>query len=179
MKRFMSKKLAIATALAIAVVSVPVVSAFNKPEHIKANQEPPIVQEIKHQGEVLDNHEDRITNVESDVKVLQTSTSTKPSETRTVVREVVTPTSPEPVAMPAPAPAPEPKPNPLTVVEVLKNETYMLGDGYTEMRRCQYLMAGGRTSLTSIQPASLPCLTVGEIVPWQASGCRSSWDGCS
>lgn len=65
-----------------------------------------IQQQIQHQEETLDNHEDRITNTEKDVKEVQENTGTQPSTEKVVVREVVTQ---------APVPTPEP-PKPVTVV---------------------------------------------------------------
>ncbi len=77
----------------------------------QADNVPPIVQEVTHQGEVLENHEARITNTENDVKDLQTNTQTAPSPTRVVVNEVTTPPASqplytEPVTQPTPEPAP-------------------------------------------------------------------------
>lgn len=56
-----------------------------------ASSDPPIVQEVKHQGEVLDNHEARITNTENNVKDLQNHTNTPPSTNTMPIPQVVTP----------------------------------------------------------------------------------------
>lgn len=77
-----------------------------------ASDEPPIVQEVRHQGEVLDNHEDRITNNEEDIKDLQSNTNTPPSTNKVIVREVVTP-----------KPEPQPQPDPVTVSSYSSRET--------------------------------------------------------
>lgn len=87
------------TLLLSLLTSVAVVSIihFNKGN---AGTVPPIVQEVEHQGQVLDNHEDRIGNVEKDVSDLQNNTQTPPSSTKTVVREVTTPSPTEPISAP-------------------------------------------------------------------------------
>ena len=85
---------------------------FNKSD---ATTEPPIYTEVRHQGEVLDNHEDRITNTEKDVTELQTKTGTPPSPTRTIVREVSTPSPPTPISS-IPITTPTPQSTPVTVV---------------------------------------------------------------
>lgn len=79
-----------------------------------ATTEPPIVTEVTRHGEVLDNHEDRLTNVESDVKVLQENTNTPQSTNKVAVREVRTQAPSEPIHSPtaqssAVAEAPPPK----------------------------------------------------------------------
>lgn len=74
-----------------------------------------IQQELVNHGEQLDNHEDRITNTEADVKEVQEKTDIASSTERIIVREVVTPRAeqkpapePEPVVEePAPKPAPK------------------------------------------------------------------------
>lgn len=72
-----------------------------------------IAQVVAHQGEVLDNHEARITNTENDVKDLQSNTNTPPSTTRV---SVPTPSQPAPTPTSDPTPAPTPQPAPVTVV---------------------------------------------------------------
>lgn len=90
-----------------------------------ATEKPPIVQEVEHQGEVLDNHEDRITNNEADIEDLQSTTNTPPSPGRTVVREVITPSPTQPIYT---EPTPEPEPEPVIVVTAFRqipvNEGY-------------------------------------------------------
>ena len=177
MKSFKYKKLAI-VALAIAIVSVPTVYATTRPKHIQANQETPVIQQVKPQEEAKSNPEAQVNDIATAVKEVQaTATNTKPAQINTVVQQTVTPT---PVATPEPSPAPEPapKPNPLTITQVLLDETYMSGDGTLERRRCQYLMAGGFTTPKINHPANLQCQKVGDIVPWSLSGCKSSFVGC-
>lgn len=95
------KLLALATLGTIGLLA----GAFYIPS--QASEVPPIVQEVRHQGEVLDNHEDRITNVESDVVDLQENTGTPQSIEKVIVREVTTPPPTEPIYV---EPAPEPEP---------------------------------------------------------------------
>lgn len=137
------KKL-IATLAIITATVVPVTVAANlASQKTGATEEPPIIQEIRHQGEVIDNHEDRITNTEADVADLQANTNTPPSQTRTVVREVQTPAPTEPVTVPAPDPTPEPAPVPVTVVAYLQIPT---GEGYmNENMDCEYTYSDGTT----------------------------------
>lgn len=80
-----------------------------------ADVEAPIVTEVRHQGEVLDNHEARLTNVEGDVSELQTNTNTSPSSNRQSVPAVATPSSTQSLSAPAPAPD-TPEPTSVTVV---------------------------------------------------------------
>lgn len=96
-----TKKRTVISLAGTVLLSTFVVGAlhFNKSG---AETEPPIIQEVKHQGQVLDNHEDRITNTEKDVSDLQNNTQTAPNSTRTVVREVTTPSPTEPIASPIP-----------------------------------------------------------------------------
>lgn len=68
-----------------------------------------VLRQNEHQDQVLDNHEDRITNSERDIEDLQTHTSTPQSGERVVVREVTT-------AKPEPKEEPEPAPQPVVVV---------------------------------------------------------------
>jgi hypothetical protein len=91
----------IVSAIALSTIAVGA-TQYNKSG---ASDEPPIIQEVKHQGEVLDNHETRITNTENDVKDLQDKTSTPPSINNKPAPAVVTP-SPAVVAPPTPTPAP-------------------------------------------------------------------------
>lgn len=63
----------------------------------------PLVQQVQHDSDRIDNHEARITNTENDVKDLQNKTDTSPSVIRVPV-PVVTSTSPT-QALSAPAPA--------------------------------------------------------------------------
>lgn len=94
-------------------VVLPVVGAA----HIASNSagadaEPPIVTEVRHQGEVLDNHEARIGNLETDVADVQANTNTTPSPNKVSVPSVSTPSvtvTADPTPTP-PAPAPEAKP---------------------------------------------------------------------
>lgn len=68
--------------------------------------DPAVAQEIKHQGETLDNHEARITNTENNVKDLQVHTNTPASTNTVVVPQVTTPS----------APLPTPSAPPITVI---------------------------------------------------------------
>lgn len=102
------KKL-ITTLAVITLGIVPVTIAANSAVPIDATEEPPIIQEVKHQGEVIDNHEARITNVEKDVTKLQENTNTPASPNKVTVPAVVT-SSPEQLAVA------ESEPQPITVV---------------------------------------------------------------
>lgn len=65
-----------------------------------------VIRQNEHQDQVLDNHEDRITNSEKDIVSLQSNTSTPPSTEKVIVREV---------QVPAPEPEIEPEPEPVVV----------------------------------------------------------------
>lgn len=111
------KKKLVGSAVVIALATVGVTTAMSNPQSGGADTSP-LVQEVQHQGEVLNNHEDRITNTEKDVSDLQNKTSTSPSSDRAVVRNVTTPSAnpaSDPVFTPAPAPVPQPS-QPVTVV---------------------------------------------------------------
>lgn len=82
------KKLLIASATLLTITGTMSYMA-NKPT-AKADDVPPIVQEVTRHKEELDNHEARISNVESDVKDLQKNTSTAPSSTKQSVPQVTT-----------------------------------------------------------------------------------------
>jgi hypothetical protein len=86
-----------------------------------------------HQESVLDNHEARITNTESDVKNLQANTNTEPSVVRVEVPVVTT----EPVPTPEP---PAPEPEPITVVSWEKIPVEGTEDIY-----CKYTYSDGTT----------------------------------
>lgn len=94
----------------------------------KAEDVPPIVTEVQHQGEELNNHEVRITNTENDVKDLQTKTSTPPSTSNTTPPQVVTQSPTQPIyTAPAPTPSPTPTPTP-TPITVTAFEQIPVGD---------------------------------------------------
>lgn len=78
-----------------------------------ASSEPPIVQQVQHQGEVLDNHEARITNAENNITDLQNKTNTPSSTNNTQPPAVVTPAA-APSVTPDQTPAPTPTPVTLT-----------------------------------------------------------------
>jgi hypothetical protein len=139
--------------------SVPVALAVNSPEPIGASDDPPIVQEVKKQGEQLDNHEDRITNNEKDITNLQNNTGTAPSSDRVVVRNVTTQSPNQPLTSPSVAPTPPPTPvvDPRTILEV------QITDG-ANSRTCNYKLYNGQT-MPVIQPLSTGCLNVGQVLP--------------
>lgn len=89
-----SKKI---TALAGTVLLGGAIVGIMQNPKSNATTEPPLVTEVRHQGEVLDNHEDRITNLETDVTAVQQSTNTPSSSNKVVVREVQTASPTEPI----------------------------------------------------------------------------------
>lgn len=117
---------------------LPITVAANMANTTGASEEPPIVQEVRHQGEVLDNHEDRITNNEADIADLQSNTNTAPSPTRVIVREVTTPEPTEPLSTPV-----EPEPEPIVVTAY---EQIPMNTGYNnEDMDCKYTYSDGTT----------------------------------
>lgn len=110
----------------------------------KADDIPPIVQEVTHHGEVLDNHEDRLSNNEKDIAKLQAKTQVAPSQNKTTVREVVTPKADKPITLPTPAqPESAPKPEPVVVTSYKKIPT---GEGYNgENIDCELTYSDGTT----------------------------------
>ncbi len=129
------------TLVGAVIISTLVVAAlhFNKGG---ASSEPPIVQEVKHQGQVLNNHEDRITNTEKDVTDLQNKTQTPPSSTRTVVREVTIPSATEPLTIPTQTPNPTPSPAPSPVIVTAYNRIPVQGSENTD---CRFTYSDGTT----------------------------------
>lgn len=103
-----------------------------------ASDVPPIVQEVQHQGEVLNNHEDRITNNENDIKELQNSTGTQPSASNTVVRTVTTPSPQEPLTAPATS-----EPSPTSPINVVKS-TFNAGGSWNNY--CTLVYSDGSES---------------------------------
>lgn len=95
-------------------LSVGIVRAVQQPETTGA-QTSPIVQQVDHNTQQLENHEGRITNTENDVKDLQTKTNTPPSASRTTIKEVTTPSANAPISESPPASA-SPAPIAITVV---------------------------------------------------------------
>lgn len=85
------KKLLLTSAVLIATASG---IAYSATRPISADSDLPLV--VQHQQQQLDNHEARITNVEGDVKDLQSNTNTKPSSDKVTVPSV----SPAPAATP-------------------------------------------------------------------------------
>jgi hypothetical protein len=82
----------------------------------KATDIPPLVTEVQHQGEVLNNHETRIKNTENDVKDLQSKTSTPPSTNNSTPTQVITQSPSQPIyTSPTPTPTPDPTPAPIVV----------------------------------------------------------------
>lgn len=107
------KKLLFGTAstLAITLVSILNVASTTTADFDELG----IQQELRNHGEQLDNHEDRITNTEADVRVIQEKTATPPAETRVIVREVSTPRAEQKTDTQAIV-EPEPTPEPQTIV---------------------------------------------------------------
>lgn len=103
-----------------------------KPDKASTTETTPLVQQVERQEEVLDNHEARITNVESDVSDLQTNTGTAPSIQRVEVPVVTT----EPVQSLEPVAEPEP----VTVVSYRQIPV----EG-TEDTDCEYTYSDGTT----------------------------------
>lgn len=95
------KKVYIALASSLLVVGGVSALTLNNPTPTKAIDSP-IVQQVQHQQEELGNHDARITNTENDVKDLQAKTSTPPSSTRVIVKEVTTPATVEPLSTASP-----------------------------------------------------------------------------
>lgn len=130
---FTTKKLIIA-AVTLSVIGGYTSSALNS-QTIEATDEPPIVKEVERHGQILENHEGRITNAESDIKAVQENTGTAPAKDRVVVKEV-------PVSQPSePSPAPEPQPVTITAFRevVIDADTsdceYTYSDGTTHTWR--------------------------------------------
>lgn len=98
MKTLHLNKKTVTILLILSVAAGVGVSALTTSQPTGASDEPPIVKEVHHQREVLNNHEARITNTEGDVRDLQNKTQTPPSVTRVEV----------PVVSPAPVPEPTP-----------------------------------------------------------------------
>lgn len=73
------KKLLIGSTIVLALAGT---TSYNLTRPISADTDLPL--KVQQQGEVLDNHEARITNTENDVKDLQSNTNTPPSSTRFV-----------------------------------------------------------------------------------------------
>ena len=126
------KKIIIAVAT-LSVIGGFTSSALNAPT-TEATDEPPIVKEVERQGEVLENHEGRITNAENDVKALQDNTSTAPATERVVVKEVLTqPTQPTQTQIAQPE-----QPAPIVVVAYEQIPTGETAD-------CKYTYSDGTT----------------------------------
>lgn len=89
----MKKKAIIISSILIAG-SVIEVTALQAPQSGGA-VDSPLIQEVDHQGQVLNNHEARITNTENNVKDIQSKTSTPPSTTQvSIPQTTATPTTP-------------------------------------------------------------------------------------
>lgn len=127
------KKLTVVSSIALTTLVTGVVYANLNP--IEATVESPIIQEVKHQGEVIDNHEARLTNVEKDIDKLQQNTNTPPASNKVSVPAVVTPPPEQPIEEPTQV---EQKPDPVTVVSYTQ-----IPDG--ENTDCQYTYSDGTT----------------------------------
>lgn len=101
----MNKRLISVLAIATTVSGLVIGGAYATQGEAVTTDPVVIVQTLKHQGEVLDNHEARITNTENDVKDLQGHTATQPSPNNKVAPAVVTPAPPLDTS-PDPTPAP-------------------------------------------------------------------------
>lgn len=83
-----------------------VMGLTNQPK-TKADNLPPIVTEVDHQGDQLKNHEARIANLEGDTKALQSNTNTAPTS-NTVTVPTVRDTTPGQTITPPPTSTPAP-----------------------------------------------------------------------
>jgi type II secretory pathway pseudopilin PulG len=99
-----SKKILLSTAVLVAMSGGALTAALDQPQKTGADTSP-LVQQVQHNTDQLNNHEARISNAENDIKSLQDNTQTPPSTTRTVVEQVTTPAPSQPVTQPTP-PAP-------------------------------------------------------------------------
>ena len=99
-----------------------------------------IEQKLQRHDEQIDNHENRISNTESDVKAVQEATNTAPSTERVIVREVTTsqPASSSDSTTSEPQPTSTPAPEPVTVVAY---EEVPMGDEV----HCKYTYSDGTT----------------------------------
>ena len=173
--QFMKKKVVLAAAIigiGITGIGVNAMSGSN----VQSEEKPPIVTEVERHAEVLDNHEDRITNVEKDVSAVQESTGTAPSTDRVEVREVrvpapsestpPTPTpspAPTPSPSPAPQPAPAPEPDPRTIMDL----SVLVTVG-SNIVTCSYKLYDQRQypgRYPVKQYSNVPCHKVGEVLP--------------
>lgn len=121
----MKKRLVLTTGVLI-IGSIIGVAALQNPESTTA-VDSPIAQEVDRQGQVLNNHEGRITNTENDVKDLQSNTGTPPSVTRVEVP-----------AQPPSAPAPIQPPITIVGYEVIPIPG-------SENKDCKYTYSDGST----------------------------------
>lgn len=150
------KKLLIIPAVALAGGGLSL--AVNHSYPVGADSDPPIVQEVKHQGEVLQNHEDRIGNLEKDAADLQKNTNTPPSSSRVVVREVTTPSASEPLSINPPAPQPAPQSH--DPREIMNINTQLILNPQGNSTKCQYFLYDG-----TVTPYTTCDYKVGEIHP--------------
>jgi hypothetical protein len=83
-----------------ALLTIPIfaivgaVGAFTLPEHTAKAVDSPLITEVQHQQEQLNNHEARITNVENDVNGLHDATGAPKPVSNITVTEVSTPEVP-------------------------------------------------------------------------------------
>jgi hypothetical protein len=102
----MKKRALLIIAILAAFTGLASATLTSNPPNAGADDSP-LVTEVAHQGERLDNHEARITNTENDVKDIQATTNTPPSSNHAPV--------PTLTSLPS-APVSVPVPTPITVV---------------------------------------------------------------
>lgn len=123
-----SKKILLIIGAIITLTGIGAVSALTSSNSTSATEETPLVKDVRHQGEVLDNHEARITNNENDVSELQKNTGTAPSTTRV---EIPVPSPYPGTEQPEPTPAPTP---PAAPIIVSRYEIIDLGGGNVDCK---------------------------------------------
>jgi hypothetical protein len=164
------KQAIIGGALLMVVMAIPVKAAMNG-NKAGANEKPPIVVEVEHQGEVLDNHEDRIDNLEKDVTVLQDNTSAPTSTERVTVREVTKPSATQPLESSftpgqsqTPSNQSQPTPHARTITEAVSvpnaSKPSLVTCRYKLYNQAQY-----PGWLDVVQSSSVACLSVGQVLP--------------
>jgi hypothetical protein len=85
--------------------------------HSGADDVPPIVQQVQHNTEELDNHESRITNLENDTKDLQNKTGISSSPNNTTPPPVTTPKADKPLTQSSGGTIADPEPVTVTAYE--------------------------------------------------------------
>lgn len=102
------KKKIIFSAVTLAILGSAIGSSIVMKQG-QATDVPPIIQQVQHNTEQLDNHEARITNAENNIKDLQNKTSTPESPANTPLPVVTTPPPTQSIT-------PVTQPTPITIV---------------------------------------------------------------